>query len=81
MNGFQDDLVFYLNVVLDSQGTMYSRQHYTLIDVLEQQGGITQCFLTLAIILMFPFTFKRHELSVVFNYERDNCEDYLFKHS
>jgi len=36
MNGFKDDLVFYLNIVMDSQGYWYSREHYTLIDLLEQ---------------------------------------------
>ena len=35
MNGFKDDLVYYLNIVMDAQGNMYSRQHYTLIDLLE----------------------------------------------
>ena len=36
MNGYKDDLVFYLNIVMDTEGNLFSRVHYTLIDLLEQ---------------------------------------------
>ena len=76
----QDEMIFYLNIVMDSEGTMYTRQHYTLIDLLEQQGGITQCFFILAIILVYPFSFRRHELQVILNHEKDESGDYTFEH-
>ena len=75
MNEYKDDLVYYLNIVMDSQGNMYSRQHYTLIDLLEQQGGVTQCIMILALLIVYPFNYKRHELKVFYDYEKKMEKD------
>ena len=40
LNGGKDDLVIYFNFLLGDSGTIYSRSAYSLIDLLEQQGGL-----------------------------------------
>ena len=39
--GHKDDLVTYFNLVLNTEGNVYSRDGYDLIDLLEEQGGLT----------------------------------------
>ena len=80
MNGLKDDLVFYLNIIMDNQGTVYSRERYTLIDLMEQQGGLTQCTFIFAFLLVAPFTYKRHELQIFIDHENKYASDVKFDH-
>ena len=41
MNGKQDDMITYFNLLLTDGGNNYTRDRYDLIDLLEQQGGLT----------------------------------------
>ena len=40
MNRNKDDLVVYFNIGLDNQATRYTRTHFTIIDLLKDQGGL-----------------------------------------
>ena len=51
-NGHKDDLVVYFNILLDKVGTVYSSEHYTIIDLMEQQGGLMQCVVIIALIII-----------------------------
>lgn len=64
MNGNKDDLIFYFNFIMDNTAHSYSRTHYTLIDLLKEQGGLIKQVALIAIVLMKPFTFKRHDLQI-----------------
>ena len=61
-NGYKDDMVAYFNILLDNVGTVYSSEHYTIIDLMEQQGGLMQCVVIVSMIIARPFNYKRHEL-------------------
>ena len=62
MNGFKDDIIIQFNFLLDNKATMYQRKHYTLVNLFEEQGGLIKQFALIALFLMRPFTFKRHDL-------------------
>ena len=64
MNNYKDDMVLYFNFVLDNKATMFTRKHYTLINLFEEQGGLIKQFALIAILLMKPFVFKRHDFKV-----------------
>ena len=49
---------------MDNQATLYTRKHYTLIDIFEEQGGLIKQVTLIALLLMKPFIFKRHDLTV-----------------
>ena len=63
-NLYKDDLVWYFNLLMDNQATLYTRKHYTLIDIFEEQGGLIKQVTLIALLLMKPFIFKRHDLTV-----------------
>ena len=64
LNGNKDDMIYYFNILMDNQATLYSRKHYTVLDLLKEQGGLIKGFFLIAFILMKPFTFKTHALQV-----------------
>ena len=68
-NGNKDDLVIYFNILLNNKATLYTGQHYTLIDIMEQQGGLTECLIIAIVVLSRPFLFKRHELKLFCDHE------------
>lgn len=63
MNMYKDDLVLYWNFVNDNKGTIYSRKHYTLIDLWLDIGGVTNILFLLAFFVLKPFIYKRNELA------------------
>ena len=69
MNGYKDDMVYYYNILLSPKATQYVGTHATLIDIMEKQGGMMQCMMFLALILVSPFSYKRHELQIFCDYE------------
>ena len=72
MNDFKDDMIIYFNILVENQATKYTRTHYTLIDLLKEQGGLQKMFALFAFILMRPFIFKQHDLKVF--------QDHVYKH-
>ena len=34
-NGGKDDLIIYFNFILDNKGTLYTRQRYNILDLME----------------------------------------------
>ena len=64
MNKYKDDMVLYFNILIENQATKYTRRHFTLIDLLKEQGGLIKISVFIAAILMKPFIFKRHDLQV-----------------
>ena len=64
MNGYKDDLIVYFNFVMDNQATQYRRKHYSFIDLLKESGGLVKQIAIIAVLLLKPFTYKRHELEV-----------------
>ena len=61
-----DEIVVTFAFILDNnnQATIYTRKHYTLIDLFEEQGGLIKQVTLIAILLMKPFTYKRHDFKV-----------------
>ena len=74
-NGNKDDLVIYFNILLNNKATLYYGKHYTLIDIMEQQGGLTQCLMIIILIFSRPFLFKRHEITMFCDHENQFEED------
>ena len=75
MNGYKDDMVAYFNIGLDNQATRYTRAHFTIIDLLKDQGGLQKVAALIAFVLMKPFIFKRHDLQVFLDHvEKKNDE-------
>ena len=68
-NGNRDDLVIYFNILLNNKATLYYGKHYTLIDIMEQQGGLTQCLMIIILLFSRPFLFKRHEITIFCDHE------------
>ena len=66
------DMVVYFNFILDDFATEYTRKHYTLIDLFEEMGGLIKQFALIAILLMKPFTFMRHDLLVFENHAKSH---------
>ena len=75
-NGHKDDLVAYFNILLDNVGTVYSSEHYTIIDLMEQQGGLMQCVVIISLIIVRPFNYKRHELQIFQDFENKFNNEY-----
>ena len=69
MNKNKDDLVVYFNFLLADSGTIYTRTCFNLIDLCREQGGIMKTLSIIAIVVLIPFRFKRHELNVFFDYD------------
>ena len=64
MNGNKDDLIVYFNFVMDNQAVQYRRKHYSFLDLLKESGGLIKQIAIFAVLILKPFTFKRHELEV-----------------
>ena len=71
-------MVIYFNFILDDFATEYTRKHYTLIDLFEEMGGLIKQFALIAILLMKPFTFMRHDLLVFKNHAKKHKYDTKF---
>ena len=61
---------------MDNQATRYTRTHYTLIGVLKDFGGLQKVCALIALLLMKPFIFKKHDLQVFLDHiEKKNNEN------